>query len=59
MRTHAGSLTTPPCTENVNWLVLKEPIEVSQAEVNKFAELFKCDARPVQHIYGRVVMENE
>lgn len=56
---YAGSLTTPPCTENVNWLVLKTPIDISQAEVNKFASLFKYDARPVQHVHGRVILENE
>lgn len=55
---YAGSLTTPPCTENVNWLILKTPIEVSAAGLHKFRSLFKYDARPIQHVSGRVVKEN-
>lgn len=57
--TYTGSLTTPPCTEGVNWFILKEPIQASHYEVNKFVSLFKIDARPVQPLRGRVVMENE
>ena len=56
---YTGSLTTPPCSEIVNWLILKTPIEVSMAEVNKFTSIFKCDARPIQHQHGRVVKESE
>lgn len=56
---YTGSLTTPPCSEIVNWLILKTPIEVSIAEVNKFTSIFKWDARPIQHQHGRVVKESE
>lgn len=55
---YPGSLTTPPCTENVNWLILKTPIEVSAAGLHKFHSLFKHDARPIQHVHGRVVKES-
>lgn len=55
---YPGSLTTPPCTENVNWLILKTPIEVSKAGLHKFTSLFKYDARPIQPVHGRVVKEN-
>lgn len=56
--TYPGSLTTPPCTENVNWLILKTPIEVSKAGLHKFTSLFKYDARPIQPVHGRAVKEN-
>lgn len=39
--TYHGSLTTPPCSEIVNWFVLKTPIQVSKAELEKFASIFK------------------
>ncbi|MBE7447135.1 MAG: carbonic anhydrase family protein [Planctomycetia bacterium] len=56
--TYTGSLTTPPCTEHVNWFILKTPIEVSEAGLHKFTSLFKHDARPIQPIHERVVREN-
>ncbi|MDN3511144.1 MAG: carbonic anhydrase family protein [Candidatus Jettenia sp. CY-1] len=56
--TYHGSLTTPPCSEIVNWLVLKTPIQVSKAELEKFASIFKRDARPIQPQHGRIVKES-
>lgn len=52
-----GSLTTPPCTENVTWLVLKQPVTVSTAEIAQFAKRYPDDARPTQPLYDRVVKE--
>lgn len=51
----AGSLTTPPCSENVIWNVLKNPVEVSQDQINRFSSIFKMNARPVQPLNGRVI----
>lgn len=53
--TFAGSLTTPPCTEGVTWLVLKMPMDVSSAEVATFAHVYPHNARPVQPANGRTI----
>lgn len=53
-----GSLTTPPCSENVDWMVLKDPVQVSAEEIARFARLYPNDARTTQPGYGRVVREN-
>lgn len=52
-----GSLTTPPCSETVNWIVLKEPVEVSQRQVQKFAKIFPMNARPVQQVKRRFLLD--
>ena len=54
-----GSLTTPPCSENVTWFVLKHPVTVSAAEIGRFSKLYRHDARPTQPLYGRVVQESQ
>jgi carbonic anhydrase len=53
--TFAGSLTTPPCSENVTWYVLTTPVEISAAQSEKFAKLYPADNRPVQPVNGRSV----
>jgi carbonic anhydrase len=55
--TFPGSLTTPPCSENVTWFVLKHPVTVSAAEIQQFSKLYRHDARPTQPLYDRVVLE--
>ena len=52
-----GSLTTPPCSENVDWMVMKDPVQVSADEIARFARLYPNDARTTQPPYGRVVRE--
>jgi carbonic anhydrase len=52
-----GSLTTPPCSETVNWIVLKEPVEISDSQVQKFAKIFPMNARPVQEVEQRFLLE--
>ena len=52
-----GSLTTPPCTENVSWFVLKRPAALSADEIAQFSRWYRRDARPTQPLYGRVVRE--
>jgi carbonic anhydrase len=57
--TFSGSLTTPPCSENVTWFVLKHPVTVSAAEIEQFSKLYRHDARPTQPLYDRVVLESK
>jgi len=57
--TFPGSLTTPPCSENVTWFVLKHPVTVSSAEIEQFSKLYRDDARPTQPLYDRVVLETK
>jgi len=52
-----GSLTTPPCTEDVLWMILKQPVTLSQAQMRMFAQQFPNNARPVQPINGRVIRD--
>jgi len=54
--TYTGSLTTPPCTEGVRWLILKSPLAVSKVEIAAFAVRYPNDARPVQALNGREVL---
>ena len=56
--TYMGSLTTPPCTEGVLWMVLKQPQQVSGEQVSVFSRLYKNNARPVQPTNGRLIKES-
>ena len=56
---YMGSVSAPPCTEGVRWVVLKTPVEVSAAQIAAFAKLFPDDARPLQPLDGRVVEESK
>jgi carbonic anhydrase len=53
---YEGSLTTPPCTEVVDWIVLTEPVKVAETDVAKFAALFPMNARPPQPINRRFIL---
>jgi carbonic anhydrase len=56
--TYMGSLTTPPCTENVLWMVMKQPMTASPAQMALFSRLYPLNARPVQASEGRMVKES-
>jgi carbonic anhydrase len=55
--TYMGSLTTPPCTENVLWMVLKNPVQVSPQQIGIFSRLYPNNARPVQPTNDRLIKE--
>jgi carbonic anhydrase len=52
-----GSLTTPPCTEGVLWMVLKQPVQLSQAQFRLFTQLYPNNARPIQPLNARPVRD--
>ena len=52
---YAGSLTTPPCTEGVNWLVLRTPVAIAPAQIERLAGVLHHNNRDVQARHGRPV----
>ena len=56
--TYMGSLTTPPCTEGVLWMVLKQPVQVSEQQIAIFSRMYPMNARPVQAAGGRMIKES-
>lgn len=55
---YMGSLTTPPCTEGVLWLVMKAPVTISADQVGVFGKLYSMNARPTQPANGRLIKES-
>jgi carbonic anhydrase len=54
-----GSLTTPICIEGVTWLVMKNPIEFSEAQIAEYEKYYRNTARPLQPLNGRPVSESQ
>ena len=53
-----GSLTTPPCSEGVKWLVMTTPIEMSESQIAAFRAIIHDNNRPVQPLNGRKLLVN-
>jgi carbonic anhydrase len=53
--TFQGSLTTPPCSEKVTWLVLKTPVKIADSEIAAFGKIYPMNARPTQALNGRTI----
>ena len=56
--TYMGSLTTPPCSEGVQWVVMRHPVAVSQEQLDIFARMYPMNARPLQAASGRRIMQS-
>jgi carbonic anhydrase len=56
--TFMGSLTTPPCTEGVLWMVMKNPMPASPSQMALFSRLYPLNARPTQAGGGRIIKES-
>jgi carbonic anhydrase len=53
-----GSLTTPPCSEGVWWLVMKEPVSVSKAQIEQFEQIMgHPNNRPIQPVNARPILK--
>lgn len=55
---YEGSLTTPPCTEEVKWTIFEMPIEMSKEQIEAFRQIFSDNHRPVQSLNNRKVIKS-
>ena len=56
--TYGGSLTTPPCSEIVTWVLLKTPVEISNPQLQQFTSILHNNNRPIQQLHGRMIRES-
>jgi carbonic anhydrase len=56
--TYMGSLTTPPCSEGVLWMVMQQPVPISPEQIGVFAHLYPMNARPIQSASGRLIKQS-
>ncbi|WP_239375119.1 carbonic anhydrase [Snodgrassella gandavensis] len=56
---YTGSLTTPPCSESVTWILFRQPITLSKAEIEDISHyLAKNNNRPIQPLNNRIIENN-
>ena len=54
-----GSLTTPPCSEGVLWMVMQQPVPASTDQIDIFSRLYPMNARPIQQAAGRLIKQSQ
>jgi carbonic anhydrase len=57
--TYMGSLTTPPCTEGVRWVVMRQPVSMSAEQIELFARIYPMNSRPLQQLAGRRILQSQ
>ena len=55
---YSGSLTTPPCSEGVHWLVMAEPVQLSNTQLAAYTAIFMGNNRPLQALNGRQLTQD-
>jgi carbonic anhydrase len=55
---YTGSLTTPPCSQGLNWIVLKEKLKISAEQISKFEAKYNRNFRPTLPIGSRTIFES-
>lgn len=53
-----GSLTTPPCSEGVNWHMMEKSITASKEQIEKFRSIYAMNARPLQPANNRLIVKD-
>jgi carbonic anhydrase len=56
--TYMGSLTTPPCSEGVLWVVMQQSVPMSAQQIDIFSRLYPMNARPIQQAAGRIIKQS-
>jgi carbonic anhydrase len=55
---YEGSLTTPPCTQSVDWIICENQVSVASSDIVKFRKIFPHNARPIQPLNRRYVLHD-
>jgi carbonic anhydrase len=55
---YSGSLTTPPCSEGIRWVIMKSPLQASSEQIAAISKVIgTANNRPIQPLNGRTVLE--
>jgi hypothetical protein len=56
---YSGSLTAPPCTENVVWTVFKGTVPILLKQLNRFRQIFGPPDRTSRYLLTHILKENQ